>query len=72
MDAGVIGHFTGEHLEGIADHDDADVFVCGPATLMDAVFDHYETAHPTPGCTARPSPSPCRRPSIPMSPSTAN
>lgn len=46
MDAGVIGHFTGKHLEGIADHDDADVFVCGPATLMDAVFDHYETAHP--------------------------
>ncbi|RPA65330.1 ferredoxin reductase [Gordonia oryzae] len=46
MDEGVIGHFTGAHLEGIADHDDADVFVCGPATLMDAVFDHYETAHP--------------------------
>ncbi|GED97098.1 ferredoxin reductase [Gordonia crocea] len=35
-------HFTGEHLAGIPD--DAQIFLCGPATLMDAVRSHGETA----------------------------
>ncbi|MGC4933797.1 ferredoxin reductase [Gordonia sp. DT30] len=42
-----VGRFTGEHLHGIAEHDDADVFVCGPPALMDAVFGYYETEHPS-------------------------
>ncbi|OBC09030.1 ferredoxin reductase [Gordonia sp. 852002-50816_SCH5313054-c] len=40
------GHFTTGHLDDIA-LDDADVFVCGPSTLMDAVIDHLADAHPT-------------------------
>ncbi|MFT4125908.1 MAG: ferredoxin reductase [Gordonia sp. (in: high G+C Gram-positive bacteria)] len=40
------GHFHPDHLDRIAGQDDADVFVCGPATLMDAVTDHYASAHP--------------------------
>ncbi|MEO9328457.1 ferredoxin reductase [Gordonia aurantiaca] len=35
------GHFTVDHLDGIPGLADADVFVCGPAPLMDAV----EAAH---------------------------
>ncbi|MDL9938468.1 ferredoxin reductase [Gordonia sp. ABSL1-1] len=35
------GHFTGDHLDGIDDLATADVFVCGPPSLMDAV----ETFH---------------------------
>ncbi|MDY6808897.1 MAG: ferredoxin reductase [Actinomycetota bacterium] len=30
-------HFTGEHLAGIVDFADAELFVCGPGALMDAV-----------------------------------
>ncbi|MFC9982202.1 ferredoxin reductase [Gordonia sp. NPDC127522] len=31
------GHFSADHLEGIPGLSDADVFVCGPAALMDEV-----------------------------------
>lgn len=41
------GHFNGDHLDGIAGIDDAEVFICGPAPLMDAVYAHCELAHPT-------------------------
>ncbi|MFT4044010.1 MAG: ferredoxin reductase [Gordonia sp. (in: high G+C Gram-positive bacteria)] len=40
------GHFRPEHLDTIANLDTADIFVCGPATLMDAVTGHVETAYP--------------------------
>lgn len=40
------GRFAPEHLAGIPDHDRADVFVCGPPALMDAVRGHYEVTHP--------------------------
>ncbi|QKT06546.1 ferredoxin reductase [Gordonia sp. X0973] len=36
-------HFTGKHLTDVA-LDGADVFLCGPASLMDAVRDHCEQA----------------------------
>lgn len=35
-------HFTGEHLAGIAD--DAQIYLCGPASLMDAVREHCDSA----------------------------
>ncbi|MEE3849001.1 FAD-binding oxidoreductase [Gordonia sp. LSe1-13] len=34
-------HFTDDHLADVADIDDADLFVCGPAALMDAVANHH-------------------------------
>ncbi len=40
------GHFVPEHFDDVA-VDDADVFVCGPTTLMDAITDHLGDAHPT-------------------------
>lgn len=40
------GHFTEAHLDGIAGHDDADVFVCGPAAMMKAVTAYHETYRP--------------------------
>lgn len=42
-------HFTAAHLDGIDGLTDADVFVCGPTALMDAVAEFHEatgTAHP--------------------------
>ncbi|MFT3899324.1 MAG: FAD-binding oxidoreductase [Gordonia sp. (in: high G+C Gram-positive bacteria)] len=36
-------HFTGAHLADV-DTDDADIFLCGPASLMDAVREHCESA----------------------------
>lgn len=36
-------HFTGEHLAGIAT-DDATIFLCGPAALMDAVGEYCAAA----------------------------
>ncbi|WP_439032209.1 ferredoxin reductase [Gordonia terrae] len=36
------GHFTADHLDGIPGLADADVFVCGPAALMDAVTAAHE------------------------------
>ncbi|MGV9671745.1 MULTISPECIES: ferredoxin reductase [unclassified Gordonia (in: high G+C Gram-positive bacteria)] len=46
-DEGATGHFTATHLDDIAGHDGSDVFVCGPAALMDAVFEYYDTHNPT-------------------------
>ncbi|MFW0784538.1 FAD-binding oxidoreductase [Gordonia sp. CPCC 206044] len=37
------GHFTGAHLDDIAGFDDAQMFVCGPPALMNAVEEHYDT-----------------------------
>ncbi|MET9202194.1 ferredoxin reductase [Gordonia sp. NPDC003585] len=37
-------HFSEAHLDGVADLVDADVFVCGPGALMDAVSDFHEAA----------------------------
>ncbi|GAA1481600.1 ferredoxin reductase [Gordonia sinesedis] len=41
------GRFHAGHLADIPDHDRADVFVCGPPSLMDAVREYYADAHPT-------------------------
>lgn len=38
------GHFDGAHLDGIARFDDAQIFMCGPNSLMDAVDLHHRTA----------------------------
>ncbi|MGV9478666.1 ferredoxin reductase [Gordonia aichiensis] len=43
---GADGRFVPEHLDGVP-LDDADVFVCGPGPMMDAVIGHLEAAHPT-------------------------
>ncbi|MGW0036945.1 ferredoxin reductase [Gordonia sp. NPDC003376] len=40
------GHFTPEHLDGITAAADADVFICGPQTLMDAIGAHIESTRP--------------------------
>lgn len=40
------GHFTPGHLDDIAGIDSADIFVCGPRHLMDAVTDHVTAEHP--------------------------
>lgn len=40
------GYFCGEHLNGIVDHANADVFVCGPSALMTAVVEYHENTHP--------------------------
>lgn len=41
------GHFTAEHLAGIPDIEDADVFTCGPLALMDAVAEHFDERVPS-------------------------
>lgn len=45
--ADVPDHFTAAHLDNIADFENADLFVCGPPALMDAVTDHYDAAELT-------------------------
>ena len=37
-------HFTGAHLDDIDHFADAELFVCGPAALMDAVERHHDVA----------------------------
>lgn len=36
------GHFAPEHLDGLADADGAQVFLCGPSSLMTAVREYHE------------------------------
>lgn len=36
------GHFRAAHLDGLADADGAQVFLCGPPTLMDAVREYHD------------------------------
>lgn len=43
---GADGRFVPEHLDDVP-LDDADVFVCGPGPMMDAVIGHLEATHPT-------------------------
>ncbi|GAA4752476.1 ferredoxin reductase [Gordonia alkaliphila] len=36
------GRFTAAHLDGLADADGAQVFLCGPSSLMDAVREYHD------------------------------